>query len=100
MQSDKLPKMPEPADTFFYVVQRDIWVRSVSGHGEVFYTAEQMQDYAMAARKAALEEGFDIGFTYSGEGWNGEHPGDAMSKPRYAVDRAGALELYEGFEND
>lgn len=43
MQSDKLPKMPFTT-----------W--QVRGNGPQLYTEQHMREYALAARKAALEE--------------------------------------------
>ena len=56
MQSDKLPKMPAALEVLVYDDQRDFWLRSPGGHGDGVFSAEQMRDYALATRKAALEE--------------------------------------------
>lgn len=49
MQSDKLPKMPEP------VYRRCVTVREGVDLYPLF-TFDQMRDYALAVRKAALQE--------------------------------------------
>lgn len=35
-------------------------------------------------RHAGIEAAYRAGFDASGEGWNGEHPGDASERPSFA----------------
>lgn len=38
-----------------------------------------------------LREAYLRGFQASGEGWNGEYPGDAENSPEWNADRAASL---------
>lgn len=53
MQSDKLPTMP---DAEHFAVLSRIYSDSTRATASEVYTAQQMQDYALAARKMALSE--------------------------------------------
>ena len=44
-------------------------------------------DKAEAELAELMEDAFDAGFEASGEGWNGEYPGDAMTRDYYKVAR-------------
>lgn len=44
-----------------------------------------------AARAEGAAAGYDAGFAASGEGWNGEHPGNAMSDDSYQQRKASDL---------
>ncbi len=43
------------------------------------------------AWREGMEVGFDLGFAASGEGWNGEHPGDAQGESYYQTTKAAAI---------
>lgn len=74
MQSDKLPKMPVP------------WGFS----GDRRYTPQQLQDYALSARKMALEEvRAELDYRYSS--------GGAAMKGSYEAGHATALDEMEGW---
>ncbi|MFM0163848.1 hypothetical protein PQR39_25975 [Paraburkholderia sediminicola] len=45
---------------------------AVAGKPEHFLP--MLRAVEQASRRAALEEGYALGFNASGEGWNGEHP--------------------------
>lgn len=40
---------------------------------------------------AAFADGFDAGFAASGEGWNGEYPGDAATTSEYSETKDAAI---------
>lgn len=49
-------------------------------------------DAWVASRRAALEEGYAIGFEASGEGWNGEYPARDLTKdPNWLKERDDAI---------
>jgi len=53
--------------------------------------AAALRTVAQEERRKALEEGYDAGFRASGEGWNGEYPGDAESFESWHRTKAEAI---------